>query len=319
MIHKRADYVLRIMSYESFYCLLNPHYNTCMILVTGSTGFIGRSLIQTLERDGRSYKVYNGRINDPLTMREELIDVETVIHLAGSENQGSIRLLNHVDIEGTERLIEECQRANLSHLIIVSRLNADPNSWHPLLRAKGEIERLVRRSQIPYTILRSASLFGRDDRFLNAIAALAFWSWPLVWLPNGGRVAMQPLWVEDFARCLLETVDRPSLRNKTIDVAGEERLHYEAIVHHVLDTTGMRRFPIRPSVKLFRGLTIILSRFWRKPPVNRFFLDRFSTPEVAPLDSVLGHFDFHPVQMNQQTAYLRRFGWRRKLFRFDSR
>jgi NADH dehydrogenase len=289
-----------------------------MIFVTGSTGFIGRSLVQALEREGRDFKVYMGRINDPLAVRAELVDVETVIHLAGAENRGRVHLLEHVDVEGTERLIEECERAGVGRLIVASRLNADPNVWYPLLRAKGEVERLVRNSEIPYTILRSATLFGRDDRFLNAIAALAFWSWPFVWLPNGGMVAMQPLWVEDFVRCLVAAVDRPSLHNQTIELAGEERIHYWEIVHHILDSTGMRRFRIRPTVKLFRRMMIILSRFWIRPPVNRFFLDRFSVPEVAPIDSVLRHFDFHPVHMNQQTAYLRRLNLRRKLFRFDS-
>jgi uncharacterized protein YbjT (DUF2867 family) len=289
-----------------------------MILITGATGFIGRSLVQALEREGRGYRVYGGRVNDPLAIRAALEGVETVIHLAGAENRGRAHLLTHVDVEGTERLIEECERAEVGRLIVVSRLNADPNAWYPLLRAKGEQERLVRNSEIPYTILRTGTLFGRDDRFLNVIAALAFWSWPFVWLPNGGRGAMQPLWVEDFVRCLTATVDRPDLVDKTIELAGEERLHYFEIVHHVLDTAGMRRYRIRPSVKLFRRMMIIMSRLWRRPPVNRFFLDRFSVPEVAPLDSVLRHFGFHPVHMNQQTAYLRRLGWRRKLFRFDS-
>jgi hypothetical protein len=129
---------------------------------------------------------------------------------------------------------------------------------------------------------------------------------------------MQPLWVEDFVRCLVAAVDRPSLHNQTIELAGEERIHYWEIVHHILDSSGMRRFPLRPSVKLFRRMMIIMSRFWIRPPVNRFFLDRFSVPEVAPADSVLRHFDFHPVHMNQQTAYLRRLDLKRKLFRFDS-
>lgn len=290
-----------------------------MIFVTGASGFIGRSLVQALERAGRSFKIYNGRINDPLAIRADLQDVQTIIHLAGSETRGRPHLLHHVDIEGTERLIEESWRAGISHLIVVSRLNADPNLWYPLLQAKGEVERLVRNSRVPYTIIRSATLFGREDRFLNVIGALAFWSWPFVWLPNGGRVPLQPLWVEDFVRCLIAAVDRPELQNKTIEVAGEERFHYEDIVNHVLDTSGMSRYPIRPSIKLFRGLNIILARLWRRPPVNRFFLDRFSTPEVAPLDSVRRHFDFSPVHMNQQTAYLRRLGLRRKLFRFGGK
>ncbi|MFZ0547312.1 MAG: NAD(P)H-binding protein [Candidatus Promineifilaceae bacterium] len=289
-----------------------------MILVTGATGFIGRSLVQALERDGRLYRVYSGRINNPLAIRTALVDVETVIHLAGAENRGRVHLLEHVDVEGTQRLLEECERAEIGRLIFVSRLNADPNSWYPLLRTKGEVERLIRSSEIPHTILRTATLFGRDDRFLNVIAALAYWSWPFVWLPNGGGVAMQPLWVEDFVRCLAAAVDRPDLVGETIELAGAERLHYYEIVYHILDTTGMRRILIRPSVKLFRRMMIILSRFWRRPPVNRFFLDRFSVPEVAALDSVLRHFDFHPAHMNQQSAYLRRLGLKQKLFRFDS-
>lgn len=289
-----------------------------MIFITGATGFIGRSLVKALERDGRTFKVYEGRINDPLAIRAALDGVDSVIHLAGAENRGRLHLLKHVDIEGTERLIEECERAGVGRLIFASRLNADPNSWYPLLRTKGEVERLVRNCEVPHTILRAATLFGRDDRFLNAIGALAFWSWPFVWLPNGGTVAMQPLWVEDFVRCLLAAVDRPDLGNETIEVAGEERLHYAEIVYHVLDTVGMRRYAIRPGIKLFRRMMIMMSRFWRRPPVNRFFLDRFSVPEVAPIDSVLRHFNFHPVHMNQQTAYIRRLGLRRKLFRFDS-
>ncbi len=129
---------------------------------------------------------------------------------------------------------------------------------------------------------------------------------------------MQPLWVEDFVRCLVAAIDRPDLTNKTIELAGEERLHYWEIANHVLDTTGLRRIPIRPPVKLFRRMMIVLSRFWSRPPVNRFFIDRFSVPEVAHLDSVIRHFDFHPIQMNRQTAYLRQLNWRRKLFRFNA-
>ena len=65
-----------------------------------------------------------------------------------------------LDIEGTQRLIDEAQRAGVTRLILPSRLNANPHSMHPLLRAKGEVERLVRQSGIPYTILRTSAPFG---------------------------------------------------------------------------------------------------------------------------------------------------------------
>jgi uncharacterized protein YbjT (DUF2867 family) len=286
-----------------------------MILVTGASGFVGRSLMRALAQEEREVKAYAGRINDPLRLRAELEGVSSAIHLCGAESHDRIRQLDHVDVEGTERLLEEARRAGLGHLIVISRLNADPNSLHPLLRAKGEVERLVRQSGMPYTVLRSATLFGREDRFLNVIGGLAAWSWPFVWLPGGGHVAMQPLWVEDVARCLVACLDRPELMGKTIEVAGEERLRYVEIVRQVLLTAQLRRLPISISPKLVRPISALLFGWRRRPPVTRFMMDRFSVPEVAQLDSVLRQFDFHPSRMGQRMTYLRRRTLRRRLLR----
>jgi NADH dehydrogenase len=286
-----------------------------MLLVTGSTGFIGRSLCDALKQQERPFRAFSGRINDPSALRAELIDIDTVIHLAGAEARDRVRLLQRVDVQGTELLLDESRRADVRRLIVISRLNVDASSMYALLRAKGEMERLVRRGGIPYTIIRSATLFGRDDRFLNVIAALAGWSWPFVWLPGGGRVAMQPLWVEDLIHCLMLSLERNDLENSMIEVAGEERMRYEEIARITLRAAGIKRRPIAPAVKLLRPISALLFGWWLRPPITRFGLDRFSVPEVAPVDSVYQSFGFRPTLMHRQIAYLRGPGTRRRLFR----
>jgi NADH dehydrogenase len=286
-----------------------------MILVTGSTGFAGRSLMRVLEQENQPAQVYGGRINDPAALREALDGVRTVIHLAGAEARDRVRLLHHVDVEGTERLLEEMHRAGASRLVVLSRLNAEPASMHALLRVKGQVERLVRQSGIPYVILRSATLFGREDRFLNVITGLAYWTWPTVWLPGGGHVAMQPLWVEDLARCLAAAAQRDDLLGKTIEVAGDERLRYREITHLALRTAGLSRFELAVTPKLVRPLSAIFFGWWRRPPVTRFFMDRFSVPEVAATDAVYEQFGFRPGRLGQHTSYLRGLDRRRRLFR----
>ena len=263
----------------------------------------------------RPLRTYSGRINDPLTLREVLSDVDAVIHLAGAEARDRVRLLQHVDVEGTERLLEECRRAQIKRVIVLSRLNADPASMHALLRAKGQVERLVRHSGLPYTIVRSATLFGRDDRFLNVITGLAYWTWPTVWLPGGGEVAMQPLWVEDLAHCLVACLDRPDLVGQTIQLAGEERLRYREIARLALNTAGISRFALGVSPKLVRPISAVCFGWMRRPPVTRFFMDRFTVPEVAPIDSVYRVFGFHPGLLSQHTSYLRNAGLRWRLLR----
>ena len=286
------------------------------ILVTGATGFIGRSLMACLEREGREARAYHGRINNPLALRQQLEGVDAVIHLAGAEARGRNRLLNHVDIEGTERLIEECRRAHIQRLIVPSRIGADHNSLHPLLRAKGEVERCVRQSSIPYTILRAATLFGRGDLFTETIVSLAIWTWPFVWLPGGGTVVMQPLWVEDFARCLVAALDRPDLVGQTITLAGEEQSRYREIVRQLLLAADCSRFPLPLPLILTHPLSAAIFSWWWRPPVTRYFIDRFFVPEVAAFDSVLRHFGFRPARLSDSIAYLRRPGLRWRIFRW---
>ncbi|MCA9935455.1 MAG: NAD(P)H-binding protein [Ardenticatenaceae bacterium] len=286
-----------------------------MILITGATGFIGHSVTQRLRQTQQEWLAYDGRINNPQHLRKALEGIHTVIHLVGSEARGRTRLLQHVDVEGTERLIEESRRAQVQRLIIVSRIGADPNSLHPLLRTKGEVERAVRQSGIPYTIIRAATLFGRGDRFTELIFGLALWSWPLVWLPDGGQLAMQPLWIEDLARCIAAAVTRDDLLDKTITLAGEERLHYRDIVQILLQTTGVRRFPLKMPLVLLRPLTALIFSWWYWPAVSSFFADRFFVPEVAELDSILHYFGFRPARFVDNVAYLNRPGLRWRLFR----
>ncbi len=286
-----------------------------MILVTGASGFIGRALGRALDGGGHNWRAYSGRMNDLETLRAELEGVTTVIHLAGAEARGSNRLLQHVDVDGTQRLIEEARRAGVGRLVVPSRVNADPHSMHPLLRAKGEVERLVRQGGVPYTILRTVTLFGRDDRFSEIIYSLALWSWPLAWIPGGGKTAMQPLWVEDYIHCLIHSLDRPDIVNKTVTLSGSELINYKQVVQTILQVTGKRRWlfplPMTPSRRMAR----LLLGWWYWPPVSRYFTDRLFMPDVTDQDAVQRLFGFRPARFRETITYLNRPGLRWRLFR----
>lgn len=286
-----------------------------MILVTGATGFVGRSLMARLAREEIAARAYNGRINNPLALRQQLQDVDIVIHLAGAEARGRRRLLNHVDIDGSARLLEECRRAGVQKIIYLSRIGADPASLHQLLWTKGIVERQIQKSGIPYTILRAASLYGRGDRFFEMIVALAIWSWPFVWLPGGGTTPFQPLWVEDLTRCTVAALRRPDLQNKIITVVGEERLHYRLLAQTLLDAAGLKRLPLSLPLILLGPLTTLFFRWWYWPPVTRYGVDRFFVPEIAEIDSVFRSFGFRPHRVRDTISYLNRPGLRWRLFR----
>ena len=285
------------------------------LLVTGATGFIGRSVMAQLQRAGIDAQPFHGRINNYLDLRQQLEGKTAVIHLAGSETRGRNRLLNHVDREGTERLLEECDRADVQHIIVISRIGAEPNSIHRLLSAKGKIEKMVRKSGIPATIIRSASVYGFGDRYFEMLLGIAYWNWPFVFLPGGGERAWQPLWVEDLARCIVQTLNRPDLIDKTVPVAGEEQLQYKEIIRRILLAAGVRRYPVKMPMTLLRPLSRLLFWWWFWPPATNYFVDRFFVPEAADFDSVLRNFGFRPARLDETINYLRRPGLRWRIFR----
>ncbi|MEM7800022.1 MAG: NAD-dependent epimerase/dehydratase family protein [Chloroflexota bacterium] len=289
-----------------------------MILVTGHNGFVGRSLMRAFENQNEEVVGFSGRLNDPFVIREQVQGVETIVHLASAESSGRERLLNRIDVRGTERLIREAIRAGVNHIIYVSRVGADANSLFPVLRTKGIVEKMLLQSDIPTTILRASTLYGRDDRFLTPIISLAVWNWPVVWLPAGGTSILQPLWVEDLVKCIIELTDPLDLkgyRGQIYTVAGEERFNYEELVRLVIETANINRRPVPIRMMWVRLATRILLGWQRRPPVTLFFLDRLNAPEIVDLDVVYRAFGFHPVRLRDQISYLRRPGLARYVFR----
>jgi NADH dehydrogenase len=285
------------------------------ILITGATGFVGRSLVRALERENRPMRLLRSDINDFEAVREALQGVETVIHLAGGEARGRPHWLAYVDIEGTATLVRALRYRPVRRILTLSRLHAATSAVFPLLQAKGLLEQTLRQSGIPFTILRSATLFGVGDRFTNSIAFSAARTWPVAWLPGGGEALMQPLWVEDVVRCLVQALDRDDLLNAAVDLFGAERLHYREVVQRVLIAADLRRRSLALPMIVARQLNALGAWVWRYPPRNEFDFDRFSTPEVGPLDTVSSLFGFRPAPLHDHLAHLRQGGWRRQLRR----
>ena len=286
-----------------------------MILITGSTGFIGRVLGRALDHAGHEWRPYSGRMNTPTVMQDELEGVGTVIHLAGAEARGSNRLLQRVDIEGTQLLLEEARRAGVGRIIVPSRLNADMHSMHALLRAKGEVERMVRQSGIPYNIVRTSTLFGRDDRYSEIVFSLALWTWPIAWLPGGGKLPVQPLWVEDYVQCIVQLVNQPSRVNRVTSIAGNELLSYRDFLRTILDVTRKSRIMLPLPMGVTRPIRRLFLSWWYWPAVSRYFLDRFFVSDVTNLDAVQRQFGFRPARFGETITYLNRPGMRWRLFR----
>lgn len=82
----------------------------------------------------------------------------------------------HVD--GARRIAEIAQASGVSRFVQMSHINADVESPSGYFRTKALGDIAVRRAFEGATIVRPASIYGHEDRFLNKLAGSSFFFLP---------------------------------------------------------------------------------------------------------------------------------------------
>ncbi|MCX7756307.1 MAG: NAD(P)H-binding protein [Anaerolineales bacterium] len=302
-----------------------------MILVTGGTGFVGRALVRQLVANGQRVRtlirpspktpalprgvpveVAVTSLNDERGLRAALRGVEVVYHLAGAEHLGARGDVLGVDGRGTANLARAAAEMRVRRFFYVSHLDADRSSYYPLLKVKGIAEEHIRRSGVPYTIFRSALLYGPEDHFTTSLARLIS-MFPLFFLPRDGEVLLQPLWVEDLVTCLIWANDMLETINQTYVLGGAEYFPFRRIVEIIMETIGKRRPLLSLPLPALRWLTVTLESMSPSFPFSTFWVDYLSYNRTCPVDSVTRVFGFLPARFTYRLDHLKGLSWAKTL------
>jgi len=299
-----------------------------MILITGATGFIGRTLVRQLSSIGyplralirpspRSPRLPKGvpvevavvSLADKRGLRAALRDVDVIIHLASAENQGSRGSLLTADIQGTENLVEAASDAGVDRLVYLSHIGAGRASAYPAFKAKGIAEEHIRNGKVPYTILRSSLVYGPEDHFTNNLSRLIRSSFGVFPIPSGGRTVVQPVWVEDLATCILWSLENEDTLNKVYELGGSEFFTLQQIVENIMETTHRQRFLVPLSPITLRAMTVFLEGIIPNFPISSFWLDYFAVNRTCAVDSMPRIFGLMPARFTYRLDYLIRKSW----------
>jgi len=292
------------------------------ILVTGSTGFVGRVITRVLAERGYAVRLLLrpasritrlpipeaetvvASLQDERGMRAATAGVDAIIHLASAEGARRRRDLFTTDIEGTRMLVAQAKASGVRRLIYLSHLGADRGSAYPFLQAKGIAEHAILECGIPALILRSSRIFGAGDSFTNSIAFLARMVPAFFFVPDIDS-HMQPLWVEDLAACMEYCLAEDRYFGEILSIGGPEHLSFGQVVEAVLDEIRAPR--------MIMGIWPPLARFtlwmmdWILPhsPLTPFWLDYLGVPSTCEANSLSRLFGLKPARIGQQLGYLR--------------
>jgi uncharacterized protein YbjT (DUF2867 family) len=192
--------------------------NVSEVLVTGGTGSLGSRVVDWLRASGREVRTLS-RTGRPGTVRGDLLTgegleeavagVDTIVHCASSPTR-----TRRTDVQGTERLLQTAHRAGVSHFVFISIVGVDRNPYFPYYGAKLEVERMVERSLVPWTILRATQFHEfvlMQIRFLDRL--------PVLLVPRG--FLLQPIDVGEVAGRLADlALAEPA--GRAPDIGGPE-------------------------------------------------------------------------------------------------
>ena len=245
-----------------------------MILLTGATGSIGSRLLPHLLASGESVRVLVReprklgkhrvdvqitmgdlrQLSDPYVLRQAMRGVDTVIHLAASIRDQPPHPVEELNGLATVRLLQAAKKAGAERFVFFSALNASAVQRTRFFRAKWLAEQAVIDSDMDTTVFRPSIVFDHSDPWVRIMRGLSFL--PVMPVSGRGDSRFQPIWAEDVAQAVMNSLDGPS--RQTYDLAGPETLTYSQISDLICRAAGRPR-PIRhvPLPLVHLGLTTL--------------------------------------------------------------
>ena len=293
-----------------------------MILVTGSSGFLGRNVVKALRTRGESVRclvrsparagivtqygveLALGDILDPASLKDAMQGVDAVVHLVAIIREKGRNTFDRINREGTKAVVAAAREAGVRHLVHVSAIGVQENPAYPYLNSKWQGEQEVINGGVAYTIIRPSILFGPGDEFINTLAGVVR-SFPLAVVAGDGRVRFQPISVGEVGGIISAVAGNPRFGGRIIEVGGPDHLTYNEILAIIARTLKVSRLKLHLPLSPIRTMTRLMEAVLPNPPATTSQLEMLSLDNVTDLDSVERNFKFKPRPLAGNIGYIR--------------
>ncbi|MFG6442504.1 complex I NDUFA9 subunit family protein [Roseateles sp. LKC17W] len=272
------------------------------LLVLGGSGFVGRALCEQLTRrlgaDVRitvpTRRLRHAQAVQSLpgvTIVQADVFRELPTLLAGQHAvvnliailQGSETAFERVHATLPRHIAAAMATAGVRRLVHVSALGvaADAPSRYLRSKAAGEaaLQAAAQAGTLDLTLVRPSLVFGAGDASVNLFAGLQR-LFPLMPLAGAGA-QLQPVWVQDLARALVEVLLRPQAMGQTYEIAGPRVLTLGELVQLAGRVAGHAR-PVLPLPGPLATLqALAMECLPGEPLLSRDNLASLSVPNVA--------------------------------------
>ncbi len=266
-----------------------------MILITGATGRLGKSLVPALLENGYELRilakegenpswdnveVVRGDINDFQALDKACKNVDTIIHLAGIIDYHDRQLTEKINYEGTRNAVNAAIKNNAPRFIFMSSVSVygkskylpmDENHPRNPKSCYGEskmlAENYVLSSGLNCVVIRSPAIYGKEymEGFANILKAIKSDKMSII---GDGKNHIQFIHVSDCVQAFLLILSHKDA-NGVFNIAGPDVMTQEEIVSlaaKILGVEAPKGHVPKAAAYAIAGLEKIKSRMTKSEP-----------------------------------------------------
>jgi len=221
------------------------------ITITGANGFVAKNLRKflsknhikviaiarkTFQKHHTETAVYSKTLLEK-GLQNKLRNCDALVHLIGIGKQ-SFKYNFEDNIDLTKNMIKTCKKSGIKKIIYISGLGVTKNSTSDYFISKYKAEQEIINSGVNYTIFRPSYIIGKKDYLSKFI--LKQIKKGIVIIPGSGKYHLQPIFVEDVAKIIVESIYEKKFSNKILDLVGPEIIKFEDFVRYFVKNKKTR-------------------------------------------------------------------------------
>jgi uncharacterized protein YbjT (DUF2867 family) len=298
------------------------------VFFTGATGFVGSHMLQRLLDEGHSVRALvrdpdraaksaqsnaaqsmpslgsvdflRGDVVSGTGLDSAITGCDVVVHLVGIIVERGANTFEAVHHIGTRNVVEAAKRAGVRRFVHMSALGVRPTPAHEKPRAPGTSaykatkwrgEEEVRRSGIPFCILRPSIIFGPGDGFVTQMIDVMRKAPLFRPVPGAGLTKFRPVFIGDVTFCFARALTAETATNQTVELAGADELSLNDVLKEIARCAGVRKPAVHiPMPLMFLGAAV-MQTILPNPPVTidqLRMLKEGSTCDIAPMIRIFG-------------------------------
>jgi uncharacterized protein YbjT (DUF2867 family) len=275
-----------------------------LMVVTGATGFVGREIVRQARAEGFAVRAIvrepkagraladefgaewlHGNVIYAPSLEGAMDGAKCVIHLVGIIHEWKENTFQRVHVDATVNVLEAAKKAGVKRFVHMSALGTGPDGRCRYHQTKWAAEEAVRKSGLAWTIFRPSLIYGPGDKAINVLANVLRRS-PFVPVLGDGRSEIQPVSVENVAKCFVAAARNDQAIGQTFDLCGPEAFTWNELYDKLLSCLGLRRPKLHLPLPIARMQAAVFEKLLPHPPFTRDQLimtqeDNVGDPEPA--------------------------------------